>query len=57
MRTNIPVLTERLMPKLSDYTKFKECDKKFKQLQKSNYDSRHIVYISCHLYLMTVKFG
>ena len=44
MRTNIPMLTERLVPKLPDYTEFKECDKKFKQLQKSNYDSRHGVH-------------
>ena len=33
-----------LIPKLPDYTEFKECDKKFKQLQKSNYDSRHGVH-------------
>ena len=44
MRTNIPMLKERLMPKLPDYTKFRECDKKFKQVQKSNYDSRHGVH-------------
>ena len=44
MWTNIPMLTERLMPKLPHYTEFKECDKKFKQLQKSNYDSRHGVH-------------
>ena len=40
----MPMLTERLMPKLPDYTKFKECNMKFKQLQKYNYDSRHSVH-------------
>ena len=44
MRTNIPMLKERLIPELPDYNKFKECDKQFKQLQKSNYDHHHAVH-------------
>ena len=43
MRTNIPILKEKLLPELPDYNKFKESDQKFKQLQKCNYDRRHAV--------------
>ena len=29
---------------MPDYTEFKECDQKFKQLQYSNYDSKHGIH-------------
>ena len=44
MRTNIPILKEKLLPELPDYNTFKENDQKFKQLQKCNYDRRHAVH-------------
>ena len=44
MRTNIPILDEKLMPELPDYHKFRECDKQFKLRQKYDYGHCHAVH-------------
>ena len=49
MRTNIPILNEKLFPELPDYEKFKQCDKTFKESQKCNYDRRHAAHPLPHL--------
>jgi hypothetical protein len=41
LRTNLPVLTEELSPKLPDLESFRRQDKAFKQKQKGDYDRRH----------------
>ena len=56
MRTNVTMLKEKLFPELPDYKKFEECDKKFKQSQKANYDLHHAVQ-PLPLILMAVEFG
>ena len=49
MRTNIPILNEKLFPELPDYEKFKQFDKTFKESQKCNYDCCHAAHPLPHL--------
>ena len=49
MRTNIPILNEKLLPELPHYERFKQCESTFKESQKCNYDYHHAAHPLPHL--------